>query len=342
MENYTTPLEVDYSLDDLKSFLAKDLGELVICFYGGEPCLRVDLMEKIMNEISPEKYVLQTNGTKLDRLPVHVLKKFDTILVSIDGQRELNDGNRGKGNHDEVLDKSALIRERGFTGDLIARMTVSEETAIDKEVTYLLELTDPVEFNHVHWQLDVFWTGDRNWHDLKSWVNRVYNPGITKLAEYWIEKITKGIIPGIVPFQGVMKTLLAGKPVTLPCGAGNDFFAINTSGLITACPISPDMEEMHVGDISSSDPENLRGCISVGEPCLSCEYYGICGGRCLFANKTNLWGREDFNLVCQTVKHLVNEMKKIQPLIEDLIADGTLKREDFDYPSYNNSCEIIP
>jgi len=222
-------------------------------------------------------------------------------------------------------------------------MTVTEETTIDKEVRYLLEMENPVKFDHVHWQLDVFWTEDNHWNDLEQWVVKNYNPGISRLVNYWVDYIEKNNqIPGIVPFQGVVKTILSGKHTPLPCGAGIDFFAINTSGLITACPICPEWEMFHLGHIDKTSPESLRESLLIGDPCPDCEIFGICGGRCLFANKTNLWGKKEFDLVCSTVKHLVNEITRIQPRIMKLINEGIISSESLKYPDFNNSCEIIP
>ncbi|MHA2295482.1 MAG: TIGR04084 family radical SAM/SPASM domain-containing protein [Candidatus Hodarchaeales archaeon] len=342
LENLTTPLEISYSLEDLKKFLENDPdGDPIICFYGGEPCLRVELMERIINEIPAKKFIIQTNGTKLDLVPRNCLEKIDTILLSIDGRLEITDSYRGEGIHAKVLKNAIVIRNKGFNGDLIARMTVTESSKIDEEVTYLLE--EQVKFNHVHWQLDAFWTSDNQWTDFNRWVRKVYNPGISRLATFWMEQIEKtGNVPGIVPFQGVMKNLLSGRDVSLYCGAGIDFFAINTSGLITACPICPDWEEFHMGNIFDNKPVELRNSMLIGYPCPECEIYGICGGRCLFANKTKLWDQEDFDLVCLTVKHLVNEMKRHKKRIQMLIDNGWLQKDDFRYPFYNNSCEIIP
>ncbi|MHA1305327.1 MAG: putative peptide-modifying radical SAM/SPASM domain-containing protein, partial [Candidatus Heimdallarchaeaceae archaeon] len=82
--------------------------------------------------------------------------------------------------------------------------------------------------------------------------------------------------------------------------------------------------------------------VTIDEPCLSCEVYNLCGGRCLFANKTKLWGEEGFAEVCKTVKHLINELKKIKKEVLELIDNGIIEKSDFDYPAYNNTTEIIP
>jgi len=339
-------VEVSYSLEELKSFLEKD-PEPNICFYGGEPLLRMGLMEKIMDSIPAKRFLIQTNGILLSKVKPRYLKQFDTILISIDGRKETTDYYRGRGTYDKVIKNLQAVRELGYSGDVIARMAVSGRSDIYEEVKHLLELKNP-HFDHVHWQLDVFWDfpPKRRYknRDFVKWVKESYNPGITKLAKYWYQKMKEnGNVLGIVPFLGIMKSLLFDEiPVQLRCGAGIDAFAITPSGRILVCPVAPEFKFANVGHIRTSHPKDLPYKVTIGEPCLSCDYYSICGGRCLFANKTKLWGEKSFKEVYLTVKHLIDEMIALKPKIEKLINDGIVKKEDFYYPPYNNSTEIIP
>lgn len=337
------PLEISYDIKDLKRFIEKD-PESIIAFYGGEPLLRINIIEEIMDSIRARHWVLQTNGLFLNKLDPDYLVRFDTILVSIDGRPEVTNYYRGPRTYERILRNIKLIRERGFRGDLIARMAVSERTDIYADVKHLLQLKDP-GFDHVHWQLDVLWDSPpyQRYKNFDKWVREIYNPGISKLVEYWYEEmIEKGRVLGIVPFIGVMKTLLKGEKTYLRCGVGIDAFTITTSGRIIACPIAPEFDWNFLGDIWSTGPKDLPWRIAVGEPCTSCDIYHLCGGRCLFANKTMLWGIDGFRKVCQTVKHLINELEKVKPKIEKLIEKGVISEEDFDYPPFNNSVEIIP
>ena len=337
------PLEITYDIWDLKRFVEKD-PEPIIAFYGGEPLLRINLLEEIMDNIKARHWVLQTNGIFLDRLEEKYLKSFDTILVSIDGRPEITNYYRGLGTYERVLENIKLIRERGFEGDLIARMTVSGKTDIFLDVKHLVELKDP-NFDHVHWQLDVLWDSPpyQRYDDFDAWVSKSYNPGITRLVNYWYEKMVKEEkVLGIIPFIGIMKTLLRGERTNLRCGVGINAFTITTSGRIIACPIAPEFEWNFLGDIWNTEPEELPWRVTISGPCLSCDIYHICGGRCLFANKTMLWGIEGFRKVCQTVRHLVNELERIKPRVERLINAGVISEKDFDYPPFNNSVEIIP
>jgi len=337
------PFEIQYSLEDLKKFISKDQ-DATIAFYGGEPLLRVGVIEEIMDKIPAKRFILQTNGIFLNRLKPKYLKKIDTILVSIDGRKEITDYYRGKGVYETVLRNVRYIRENGFKGDLIARMAVSEKTDIFLDVKHLIELDDP-KFNHVHWQLDALWDTPpaQRYENFNLWVDKVYNPGVTRLAQYWYNAMIRDeIVLGIVPFLGIIKTLLFNRGEYLRCGVGIDAFTITTSGRIIACPIAPEFEFNYIGDIFTNKPSELPWKVTVGEPCITCEVFHICGGRCLFANKTMLWGEEGFKKVCETVKHLINELMKIKPKILKLIDGGKLNLEDFDYPKYNNTTEIIP
>ena len=147
----------------------------------------------------------------------------------------------------------------------------------------------------------------------------------------------------MVPFIGVMNSLLSGEKSRLRCGSGIDFFTIMPDGRISACPVSVDFGFSVVGSIYNNSPLSLGGTVTIGEPCTSCGIFEICGGRCLFVNKAQRLLRQGgYALICATVKHLVNELRKVQPRVKVLTDAGVLSQSDFEYPSFNNGCEIIP
>ncbi|MCF2138227.1 MAG: TIGR04084 family radical SAM/SPASM domain-containing protein [Candidatus Thorarchaeota archaeon] len=332
--------EIQYSFEELDRFLAKD-DDPQIMMYGGEPTLRIPLMIEIMDRYPQARYMLQTNALLLSQIPEAYVKRFHSILVSIDGREHVTDGYRSKGVYRRVLENVRWLERIGYTGDVVARMAVSQHSDIYEEVRHLLDLRDPT-FKHVHWQLNVVWDAEGNWTDFDGWVANSYNPGISRLVREWVDKIEEGVIEGIVPFMPLMYTLLTGKTSLLRCGSGIDTFAIHIDGSIGVCPISPDWEWSIVGDIRETDPKSLRNVMLVDEPCPSCEVYGICGGRCLFANKERLWGQEGFDKICDTVKYLIRELQNQVPRVRQLVERGIISVDDFDYPEFNNGCEIIP
>jgi len=328
--------EVEYSVESLRRFLASD-PEPVVVFYGGEPLLRTELMEQVMRSV-PATYMLHTNGTLLHRLKPELLRRFHTVLVSIDGRPQVTDRYRGRGVYGRVVRNLRLVR-RHIRGDLIARMVASLQTDIRRDVMHLVELGI---FDHVHWQLDfeLFWDGGSP--EVRRWLQS-YNRGISELVRLWVREMGHGRVLGLVPFLGIMGTLLSGEEAQLRCGAGRDFFAIAPNGDITLCPVTPEYEFMRVGSIYTSSPEELRNCASLGEPCSSCELLWVCGGRCLFINLAKEWvGEEGYAMICSTVRHLVGELEDALPEVRRLIATGAVDEEVFRYPEINNDCEVVP
>jgi uncharacterized protein len=334
------PLDVAYDVGQLANFIAHD-NEAIIGFYGGEPLLAVDKMYDVMDQVPAKAFTLQTNGTHLDEVDPSYLNRLDAILVSIDGGREITDANRGGGVYGTVIDNCRTIRRRGFKNDLIARMAFSRRGNIYRDVTHLLELIEPT-FDHVHWQLDVFWSEIRDEHEVEEWLDK-YDEGVASLIQDFGQSLSQGVVLGVVPFIPILCTLMTGEPVPhIRCGSGRDSFAVMTSGRIDLCPIAPDLPYSAVGDIRNTSPDYLRDIHPVGEPCSLCPDKWVCGGRCLFANKTMFWGERWFERVCASTRHMIRGLEKLVEPTRRLIREGVLKGDALDYPSMNNGCEIIP
>ncbi|NLI62226.1 MAG: TIGR04084 family radical SAM/SPASM domain-containing protein [Methanosarcinaceae archaeon] len=339
--DYDVPEDVNYDIEIFKKFIAKDKNSNII-FYGGEPLLRTDLIMKYMDELAPENFLLHTNAIKLNILKTEYLNRLHTISVSIDGDKDLTDYYRGKGVYETIVKNTNDARSRGFTGEIIARMTVQEETDIYESVIHLLT-DENLCFDSVHWQLNaLFWKNDYKKRNFSKWVEESYNPGVKKLIDYWVNamKEDKKVLR-IYPFVAITDTLLKGEKTKLRCGAGWQEYNIQTDGKISPCPVMAGMSDFYVGDIVSADPKKLKEIHTTG-PCLKCNIYDICGGRCLYANATMKWGEKGFEEVCKTVRFLIESLQNVLPEIKTMIKYGTIDEKDFsDYIKYN-SCEIIP
>jgi len=335
------PVEPEWSIEELKTFIKQD-ENTTIAFYGGEPLLNIRLIESVMDSIETKHFTIQTNGLLMHKIPTRQLKRLSTILVSLDGDKEITDRNRSKGVYEEVTRNIEDIRIRGYKGDLVARMVITEDSNIYKDVLHLLN-TEELTFDHVHFQLDCQWDEgmETRWEDFPGWVEE-YNQGISKLIQYWLEEMRKGEVNGIVPFIGTFKHILNNTKTDLPCQAGLTSFAIRTDSKITFCPLPPEYKHTVVGDIYTSKIDEITNSVKIKEPCYTCEVFDYCGGRCLFANLYKLWGEEGFELVCKTVKHLIKELKMIKSEVKKLIERGIISIDQFDYPTYNNTTEIIP
>ena len=139
--------EIQYTLEDLSNFLAKD-DDIQLMLYGGEPTLRIPLIEQVMDRYPKARFMLQTNGLLLDKIPIDYVKRFHSILVSIDGIEEVTDHYRSKGVYQQVMSNVKWLRESGYEGDIVARMAISQESDIYRDVRHLLDIRNP-SFDHV-------------------------------------------------------------------------------------------------------------------------------------------------------------------------------------------------
>lgn len=339
--DYSIPRSINYGAQDLKSFLQGDRNPLII-FYGGEPLLQMRKMEEIMDALPAARFVLQTNGLLLDRMNTKYVNKFDSVFVSLDGDEALSDYYRGEGTYRLVAINLKKIRDNGYLGEIVARMTVGEETEIDRQVLALVE-NKGLQISSIHWQLDaLFWQNDFPKRHFSDWASKSYNPRLRKLIRAWVDRMREhGEVLRLYPLVGVMQSLLLHKPSRLRCGAGWCLFNIQTDGNITPCPVMAGLRNFYLGNIRGTPLESLKDAVFVSEPCDRCDMLSICGGRCLYANITKLWGEEGFSQVCGTVRNMVNALEKVMPDIRSLIDKGRISLTDFEYEKYNG-CEIIP
>lgn len=329
------PVKPVYDMASLIKFL-EDTHPVSIAFYGGEPLLNARFISAFMDRFDAERYVIQTNGLLIDRLDPVYWRRMDTVLISIDGVEYVTDKHRGIGVYDTVVRSARKLRLLGFEGDLVARMTVTEDTDIYRDVYHLLELG---LFDHIHWQLNVVWSPP--WPNFEEWCKN-YLDGLVRLLDLWIHKMEdEGRVLGIAPFQGCLKRILLGGSAP-PCGAGVDAYAISTDGSILACPIAVDVEWGRLGDIRSDRFSELRKAPEIGEPCISCIEFRVCGGRCLYAYMERLWGLEGFRKVCGMTLSMISLLRgRLDTIVDSLELHG-LSLDDIIYPPFNNSVEIIP
>ncbi|MDI6736994.1 MAG: TIGR04084 family radical SAM/SPASM domain-containing protein [Nanoarchaeota archaeon] len=333
--DFSMPPRIKYPTEELKKFLARSKTRHTLTFYGGEPLMGIEKIKEIMDHVDA-RYMLQTNGKLLDKLPKEYVNRFEIMLISIDGDKKLTDFNRGEGTYDKVLSNIALIKKNGFKGELIARMVVDEHSTLLDDVKHLFS----IGFDAVHWQLDAgFYQQDFKSRNFKEFAVK-YNSLVSELLDYWVETMKNGKVLKIYPFLGIFELLYYNRKAKLLCGSGHSNYTIATNGRISVCPIMHDATVFQVGGIKEESPDGLKQ-IFVGEPCTSCDIYTICGGRCLYANKASLWPKEGRDLICSTVRHLINAIRNKLPEIKELIRGNKISEKQLEYEKYAGP-EIIP
>ncbi len=250
--------EPQYSPRDLATFIMinnsrSPLGEHTIVFSGGgEPTVN-ERSRKFAREVIREtsdlgvSYALQTNGTLLYTLDDELLDKLSWIFVSIDGDREVTDKDRGAGVYDKIMQGLEYIKPR-FKGQTMARMTAH----IDPTYSLYDAVMDLiVRFDNVHWQIEnVQGDEERDWDGS---IKR-YKSDIDRLMGWWIDELKNGRRRNIVPFQSAYLMMLAGEQnVSFPCGSGTRLVTVGLDGKCYRC------DEM----ACSMDPEK-RKAVEIG------------------------------------------------------------------------------
>jgi len=331
--------EPDSSLVDiqkLKRFLSKDK-DAVLVFYGGEPLLEIVKIKQIIDSINIP-FRMQTNGKLLGKLPIDYLKKIDRILVSIDGNKERTDYNKGEGTYDAVVKNVRQARKNGYKGEIVARMTISPEADAYDLYEQVLHLLSLGIFDSIHWQIDAgFYKFDYDREKFSKFAEE-YNKSVSRLIDYWIQEMKKGRVLRLYPFIAMIDSLLKNEKTKLRCGAGHLGYAITTNGKIVACPIMNCIEDFKAGTINDN-PKSLLKFEIPG--CSKCDYKDLCGGRCLYWRAAKLWPKEGNDLICKTIKHYIDELKRKLPEIKELIKEGKINASDFNYEKYFGP-EIIP
>jgi len=333
------PPELDISLDLLYDFFQQDPAP-TLTFYGGEPLLRADLIEKIVREAPVQQFMVQTNGLLLDRISPQIINRFSTILISLDGSEELTDINRGAGTYRKVMENIKKISLNGYNREIIARMTVNEKTDIADAVHWLSDNPDH-SFSSIHWQLDANFSNDFSRRRFADWVRDSYNPGVLGLLTDWVDHMENaGEVLHWYPFIDPMEDLLLGRHTRLRCGSGYANYSIMTDGHIAPCPVMTGMSQYYVGHIRNADPQDLA-VVTINGECTDCDIFGFCGGRCLYSNIIKPWGEDGHRVVCSTVENLHNGLIEVLPRVKDLLAEGVIGLADFSHEKFNG-CEIIP
>lgn len=332
--DFSAPSSSNIHPDKLKKFISKDPNPVLI-FYGGEPLLEIEKIKDIMDKINVP-YRMQTNGKLLKNLPAEYLNRIDKILISIDGDKKRTDYNKGAGTYDILMENLDYVRSKHYKGELIARMVISPEFAdVYEQVRHLISLG----FTSVHWQIDAgFYKFD--YQEKFSKFVKDYNKSIDKLLDYWLIDLQRNKrVLKLYPFLGIVESLLKNEPTKLRCGAGHSGYAITTDRKIIACPIMNSIVDFEAGTLDTN-PSDLKK-FEVSGSCLTCSYKPLCGGRCLYWNKAELWPKQGNDMICETIKHLIDKIKKEVPKIQRLIDKGELMQKDFEYEKYFGP-EIIP
>lgn len=127
--------EVIKTIDEFYS-----LGTRVVMLQGGEPLLHKDLDDIVNHVKSKNMYcAITTNSLDFGR-HIPTLRKMNQVQLSIDGNREITDRNRGRGVYDALLEAIKLCRDNRIPFHL--HIVVTKDSTAENTLEPLRELAD--------------------------------------------------------------------------------------------------------------------------------------------------------------------------------------------------------
>ncbi|MFC1701014.1 radical SAM/SPASM domain-containing protein [Patescibacteria group bacterium] len=129
------------------------LGTKSITLGGGEPLLRDDIGQIIDYIKSKEiECGMNTNGCLIPK-KIDSVKKLDLICVSIDGDQESNDANRGEGTFRKIIDGIKTAKEAGLIVHTNTVLTKNNLDSIDYLINLAKDMGFESEFNLPFYQI---------------------------------------------------------------------------------------------------------------------------------------------------------------------------------------------
>ncbi|MDD5439556.1 MAG: radical SAM protein [Candidatus Omnitrophica bacterium] len=216
-------------------------GTRQICILGGEPLLRDDL-GRIVAAIKKRgiRCGINTNGI-LVKDKIALIKDLDYVHISLDGGKEANDLNRGRGTYDKIVEAlEAVVNRTGTSLGIACTLTKNNLASIEELAHIAQRYKAPVSFFILMSQENeqgVMATSPLApaWPEYLAAIDtivRLKKSGLPIRSSYTLFDLTKKW-----PYQTRQDTVF-GKPSFkwIRCYAGKFYCTIDTDSRIYPCP----------------------------------------------------------------------------------------------------------
>lgn len=143
-----------------------EMGTRVVILLGGEPLIRRDI-DQIIDHIHHLGMICEviTNGTFVKK-KIDSLKKVTSVCLSLDGNREEHDGNRGQGSFDQTMEAFNILKDNKIPIRIKACITQNNENCLDFLAPFVKR------HNIVFTASPAETYEDRNYHQQNKWLDR--------------------------------------------------------------------------------------------------------------------------------------------------------------------------
>ncbi len=331
------PLKPVYSNDSLSRFIEQTQiqyqdSEVNIYFFGGEPTLESSNIEKLIDDMNVKldkkfllKFILHSNGLRLNELSQKIIDNLDLIMFSINYEK-IPKFNLSNGYFSTIMSGIRKIKKDTHI-PVIARLTITEQTSLYTEILQVLPF-----FDLIYWQIENC-TEFKNFEEFFS----SYTFELQLTFEYWLNSLKSGYLIKLVPFMAVIKFMFFHdrNDEEFSCGYNKSMVYIQTDGNCYACSDNMESGCHYIGTIEKGVKLNTPSLKALR--CKTCQYRRLCMGRCGRMHKE--FSESHINEYCKMnqymfdlfIKHK-NELLQIinhNPFIKNELSSELLEYTEF-------------
>ncbi|MFQ6108761.1 MAG: 4Fe-4S cluster-binding domain-containing protein [Candidatus Aminicenantales bacterium] len=314
-----------------------------VCFYGGEPFLRLELMEEVWSILARSdeserfRFMVITNGELLEdamtRYP-EFMRDIWLYAVSIDGDEE---------QHDRIRLGTCLshIRENlkslsaFYRGNILQWSTLREDQSLFRCFEEFLRLYEEGLVNHFFWH----WAESRKpMDDFRGFVRR-YGLDLKRIIDIYIKRIYGGeILPIAHVNELILYLLTARKRGHTACGVEMAENYDIVSGKVFPCADLPGCSSIgrldEEGELKIRE-HDLESFIEYKEwlGCYECGVSAYCGGRCPVQIRAG--SVERAYQCCQLMRlHVGIVQERIEDILTALKTSGATLQSIYDNSAF--------
>lgn len=307
---------VDYLIENAP----KELEELGLIFFGGEPLLNFPLIQKTVQYALDKgkqlnknfTFSMTTNGTLITPKIQSFLDQYKFgVQISIDGNEKTQDFNRfykgGQGSYNIILEKTKDMRE---THRLRARGTV---TPAELEVLKSFEHLEKLGFTSIALSPAAYTLSDQHY--------KVLTKEMVKLVNYFKQLIEEENYKQAFKMSnviGMLYKLHQGGTKSHFCGAATNFLAVDVHGNLYPCHRFVSEKEYSLGSVFRYDALEKQqkfiedSHVQNRNTCTTCWARSLCGGGCHHENLSETKNIQEPPInYCKMTKTFIDAVMKL-------------------------------
>ena len=299
-----------------------------IQFYGGEPFTNFDLMKKVVDYCGGKsgtshkfcRFLLQSNGTLLDRNTVLFLKRHNvSIGISLDGPSYIHDSvrisNNGKSSHAQIMKGIDFLKKFDIPFNLIVTLT---KINVQKPEEVLNEVK---RLNANEFKLNPVFRMGKATESSELWINSEEYLSFTKSVINFIEREKGRILERNL--TNIFSNIISASSERYmcqraPCGAGVGMLAFDVDGDLYPCDGFMSSKQNRIVTMDELKNDNLvriransrlieklskRSFKNIGG-CETCQWHLFCGFGCTSESENVFNDIYHKPLFCEYYKHL--------------------------------------